>query len=185
MRWYTYDFHSGLLCHLCKSPHLWPKTSFYIFIDYLSLYFKNKESSTGTEHPNEYMFCPLLLYPPLSKVEGGHTGFTLSVCISMGLCYWELMSRPDPAVLPVGTLHSLEWFWVSRRIFIYSHHNTFMYFSKMSVCPSVDRIVSALYLQQYLSDPFHIYTSYQATSEGVSLVKFISKFHNSEIWQIL
>ena len=47
--------------------------------------------------------------------------------ISMGLWYWELMSRPDPAVLPVGTLHSLEWFWVSRRIFIYSHHNTFVF----------------------------------------------------------
>ena len=31
------------------------------------------------------------------------------------------------------------------------------------VCPSVDRIVSALYLQQYSSDPFHICTSYQAT----------------------
>ena len=30
-----------------------------------------------------------------------------------------------------------------------------------------DRIVSTLYLQQYLLDPFHIYTSYQATSEGV------------------
>ena len=55
----------------------------------------------------------------------------------MGLWYWELMSRPDPAVLPVGTLHSLEWFWVSRRIFVYSHHNTIVFFSKMSVCPSV------------------------------------------------
>ena len=43
------------------------------------------------------------------------------------------MSHPDPAVLPVGTLHSLEWFWVSRRIFIYSHHNTFVFFSKTSV----------------------------------------------------
>ena len=40
----------------------------------------------------------------------------------------------------------------------------------LSVCPSVDRIVSALYLQQYPSDPFHICTSYQATSEGVSRV---------------
>ena len=39
---------------------------------------------------------------------------------------------------------------------------------RLSVCPSVDRIVSALYLQQYSSDPFHICTSYQATSEGVS-----------------
>ena len=55
---------------------------------------------------------------------------------SVGLWYWELMSHPDPAVLPVGTLHSFEWFWVSRRIFIYSHHNTFVLFSKTSVhCP--------------------------------------------------
>ena len=53
---------------------------------------------------------------------------------SMDLWYWELMSRPDPAVLPVGTLHSLEWFWVSRRIFIYSHHNTSVFLSKMAVC---------------------------------------------------
>ena len=54
--------------------------------------------------------------------------------ISMGLWYWELMSSPDPAVLPVGTLHSLEWFWVSRRIFIYSHHNTYVFSLR---CPSV------------------------------------------------
>ena len=53
---------------------------------------------------------------------------------SMSLWYWELMSPPDPVVLPVGTLHSLEWFWVSRRIFIYSHHNTMVFFSKTSVC---------------------------------------------------
>ena len=46
---------------------------------------------------------------------------------------------------------------------------------QMSVCPSVDKIVSALYLQQYLSDAFHICTSYQAISEGVSGVKFVSK----------
>ena len=38
----------------------------------------------------------------------------------------------------------------------------------LSVCPSVDRIVSALYLQKYSLDPFHNCTSYQATSEGVS-----------------
>ena len=36
-----------------------------------------------------------------------------------------------------------------------------------SICRSVDRMLSTLYLQQYLADPFHIYTSYQATSEGV------------------
>ena len=35
------------------------------------------------------------------------------------------------------TSSCLEWFWVSRRIFIYSHYNTIVFFSKMSVCPSV------------------------------------------------
>ena len=54
----------------------------------------------------------------------------------------------------------------------------------LSVCPSVDRIVSALYLQQYSSDPFHICTSYQATSEGVSRVMPVSKFKNSKFWRI-
>ena len=54
-----------------------------------------------------------------------------------------------------------------------------------SVCPSVDRIVSTLYLQQYSSDPFHICTSYQATSEGVSCVMFVAKFKNLKFWKIL
>ena len=48
----------------------------------------------------------------------------------------------------------------------------------LSVYPSVDRIVSALYLKQYSSDPFHICTSYQATLEGVSRIMFVSKFMN-------
>ena len=52
----------------------------------------------------------------------------------------------------------------------------------LSVCPSVDRIVSALYLQQYSSDPFHICTSYQATSEGVSRVMPVSKLKNLVIY---
>ena len=56
---------------------------------------------------------------------------------------------------------------------------------KMSVCPSVDKMVSALYLQQYSLDPFHICTSYQATSEGVSGVMFVSKFKNFKFWRIL
>ena len=78
-----------------------------------------------------YRRSALLLYPPAStKLIGGYTGITLSVCPSV----------------------------------------------RLSLCPSVDRIVSALYLQEYSSDPFHICTSYQATSEGVSLVRPISKF---------
>ena len=54
----------------------------------------------------------------------------------------------------------------------------------LSVCPSVDRIVSALYLQQYSSDPLHICTSYQGTSEGVSRVMPVSKFKNFKFWRI-
>ena len=53
----------------------------------------------------------------------------------------------------------------------------------VSPCPSVDRIVSALYLQEYSSDPFHICTSYQATSEGVSRVMPTSKFKNLKFWR--
>ena len=53
----------------------------------------------------------------------------------------------------------------------------------LSVCPSVDRIVSALYLQQYSSDPFHICASYQATSEGVSRVISVSKFKHLNFWR--
>ena len=59
---------------------------------------------------------------------------------------------------------------------------------RLSVRPSVHlsvrgQIFSALYLPQYLPDPFHICTSYQATSEGVSHVKFIVKFQNLIFWQ--
>ena len=153
-----------------------------------------------------YMHCVIIwCHYTSKKLKGGYTDFTLSTNIhvtidcstvlplcwellpdrnrkSMGLWYRELVSRPDPVVLPVFTLHSLDWFWVSRRIFIYSHHNTFVFFSKMSVClsvhlsvsPSVDRIVSALYLQQYSSDSFHICTSYLATLECVSHVTFVT-----------
>ena len=41
----------------------------------------------------------------------------------------------------------------------------------LSVSPSVHRTMSALYFLQYSSDPFHIYTSYQATAEGVFFFK--------------
>ena len=79
-----------------------------------------------------------LLYPRTTKLLGV---ILVSLCLSVHLSVPHpmsaLMSRPDPAVLSVGTLHSLEWFWVSRRIFIYSHHNTFVFFSKTSVCLSI------------------------------------------------
>ena len=56
---------------------------------------------------------------------------------------------------------------------------------------SVDKIVSALYLLQYSPDPFHINTSYQATSEGVLHVFFkikkiwsFGKFFKSVTWTL-
>ena len=101
--------------------------------------------------------------------------------ISMGLWYWELMSHPDPAVLPVGTLHSLEWFWVSRRIFIYSHHNASVFSLRR---PSVPHPMSALWRLHFWLDPFNIYTSYQATSKGVSHIKFLAKFQDLNFWQL-
>ena len=56
-----------------------------------------------------------------------------------------------------------------------------------SVCPSVDRMVSALYLQQYLSDLFHISISYQATTEGVLRVLFLTKliYSNENYWILI
>ena len=83
---------------------------------------------------------PWLIIPPAStKLKGGYTGITLSVCPSV----------------------------------------------RLSVCPFVDRIVSALYLQEYSSDPFHICTSYQATSEGVSRVMPISKFKDLKFFKFV
>ena len=57
---------------------------------------------------------------------------------------------------------------------------------RLSVCLSVNRIVSTLYLVQYLPDPCHIYTSYQATSEGVSRTcKVFFKIKNFKFLEIL
>ena len=87
-----------------------------------------EQTSVQSLKPNRY------LYHPHNKVVGG--------------VYWFHSVRPSvrpSAVLPVGTLHTLEWFWVSRRIFIYSHHNTIVFFSKTSVRPSsVPHHMSAL-----------------------------------------
>ena len=53
----------------------------------------------------------------------------------------------------------------------------------LSVRPSVPHPVSALERLQFWLDPFHIYTSHEATSYGVSLVKFLAKFQKFEFLQ--
>ena len=55
--------------------------------------------------------------------------------------------------------------------------------ARLSVRPSVPHPVSVLWHLQFWLDPLHIYTSYQATSEGVSRVKFLAKFKNLYFWQ--
>ena len=110
--------------------------------------------------------------------------------ISMGLWYWELMSRPDPAVLPVGTLHSLEWFWVSRRIFIYSHHNTYVFSLR---CPSVSlerfpgicrRMHGEIGLKFYMLVNLHHLQNWLVYGRGLVIFLILALFWLSETGQI-
>ena len=110
--------------------------------------------------------------------------------ISMGLWYWELMSRPDPAVLPVGTLQSLEWFWVSRRIFIYSHHNTYVFSVR---CPSVRldmfpgicrRMHRGIGLKFYMLVYLHHLQNWLVYGRGLVIFLILALFWLSETGQI-
>ena len=100
-----------------------------------------------------------LLYPLHNEVVGGGilVSLHLSICLSIrpsvsltscvGSCYQT--ESANQWVCGTGSwwvaltlrysqlVHStLEWFWVSRRIFIHSHHNTFVFFLKTSVRPT-------------------------------------------------
>ena len=99
-------------------------------------------------------------------------------CKLMVLWYWELMSRPDPAVLPVGTLHSLEWFWISRRIFINSYHNTYVFFSKTSVCRQGFRNFLEKLMAQFIS--YLAFTLMGWISWPLYIFLFLSSF--STLW---
>ena len=49
----------------------------------------------------------------------------------------------------------------------------------LSICPFVYIIMCAMYLPKYLTDPFHIYTSNQTTSESVL---HLQCYQNLNIW---
>ena len=51
-----------------------------------------------------------------------------------------------------------------------------VHLARLSICPSMGRIVSAVYHPQYKLHPFRIYRSYQPTSEGVLRAEFCDKF---------
>ena len=92
--------------------------------------------------------------------------------------YWFHLVRPHKYIGAECGASSFTWYF----------HQICNTDGRPSVCPSVDRIMFALYLQQYLLDPFDICTSYQATSEGVLRVKLFVKFEilanswNLKLW---
>ena len=110
---------------------------------------------------------------------------------------WDINTSPDQCVFHNVSVSSVEW--VScRNIIIPSAQKScwgvyWFYSVRLSICqyvrpsvhPSFQHSVSALYCLQFWLDPFHILTSYQATSEGVSHVKFLAKFQNLDFWQFI
>ena len=83
----------------------------------------------------------------------------------------------------IGASKDVSLFWVS----IHYENNVLLYPHTMkllgvywfhSICPSL-----CPHLQFWLNS-FHIYTSYQATSECVLHVKFVAKLQNFNFWQI-
>ena len=76
---------------------------------------------------------------------------------------WTLFSGNAPYSAPEGVNYTSHFNGIERGYTGFT----------LSICPSVDIIMSAPYLQQYSSNPFHICTFYQATSEGMLLVKFV------------
>ena len=107
---------------------------------------------------------------------------------------WDINTSPDQCVFHNVSVSSVEW--VScRNIIIPSAQKScwgyWFHSVRLSICqyvrpsvhPSFQHSVSALYCLQFWLDPFHILTSYQATSEGVSHVKFLAKFQNLDFWQ--
>ena len=81
----------------------------------------------------------------------------------------------------------MYWWFVFFLIIPSAQHNKVVGGILVSLCPSVPHPVSALLPLQFWLDPFHIYTSYQATShatsEGVSCVKLRAKFEFLAIFQ--
>ena len=114
-----------------------------------------------------------------------------TACPSVRLYQWVCgTGSPDPAVLPVGTLHSLEWFWVSRRIFIYSHHNTYVFSLR---CPSVrlERFLGicrgmhrGIGLKLYMLVYLHHVQNWFVYGRGLVIFQILALFWLSETGQI-
>ena len=111
------------------------------------------------------------------------------VCIMHCSLYNVMHSEEAPLVIITVTTVS-HYLYTPRTTKLLGGYIGFTRSVRLSVRPSVPRpshirpaTVSALYLLQFWLDPFHIYTSYKATSEGVSRGKFLAKCQNLKFWQ--
>ena len=84
----------------------------------------------------------------------------LTHCVFNSMWYMTVQSLHPPHNEVVGGVH---WFHLVRL--------------------SVPHPVSALLRLQFWLDPFYIYTSYQATPEGVECLKFLAELQNYNFWQ--
>ena len=141
------------------------------------------------------MICIISLAPGRSGFDLKIENFNLVIpSVERGMYWFHLVCPSDCPSDPLTTgapLQNVSTMFKAPKLTCWHmaddcRNMLFQYFlMMMSVCPSVDGIISAL--QQYSPDPFHIYTSYQATSEGVSHVKVFdfSKLKNLKFSQIL
>ena len=138
--------------------------------------------------------------PASTKLKGGYTGITLFVCPSvdriMSALYlqhtpwWRHQMETFSSLLAICAGNSLvpsefptqkpvtRSFDVSFDLPLnkqLSKHLWGWWFETLS---------GPLWRHSNASDPFHICTSYQATSEGVSRVMPVSKFKNLKFWRI-
>ena len=129
-------------------------------------------SLIGWVHTQDDPCCidgPLWIWWALERFDRGPNG-SLESGEFLVKFVWDPVTLPNPLAGNPRLLND-----IIMMIFM-----TWLVSACPSVRPSVDRIVSALYLPhdnwQYWPDTFHIYTPYQATLESVSRVKIYSKF---------
>ena len=160
-------------CPSASKATLMNMDKYFMWIHYERLHNHNKAKHNKTVCIFLGIYCtqsqwvnamPLFESIPSKKSDAiGHHWVTMSLFLIWNVCYYHTHHHH----------HHHHFNEVERVVYWYQ-------LVCLSICPSVDRIVSALYLQQYLLDPFHIYTAYRATWEGVWCVTFFSKIKKLE-----
>ena len=120
-----------------------------------------------------------LIIPPHNEVVGGYIGFTPSACPSVcpASCVSSVAPTDTAKLTGPRTLADKKWVGPVKLLCIIMFDISKIR-SKFLFGPvKAQKFSWCLHLQFWL-DSFHVYTmsSYQATSEGVSRVKFLAKF---------